>query len=236
MKKCYLILTLLLICSLGFTNELEMKNGESVLIIQSFAEKSNLKDVGAMPGDVIVKYNDKNVTSLKLLSQLKQEAINEEVEVVLKRDSQMLTYKIPKGQLGVYLKEFRPDHKFAEDVIMIDGIGKLDWGIGMENSFLGCVYLLEEKFGYKLSYNDIVGISGYAFRTHFFEGFCPSSPDATVGYNNGGKILSDLGYKGNFYHLENGETVPAPAFGGCALRCADRRPPVEPGDSSGASS
>ncbi len=192
---------------MGFTSELEMKSDESVLIIQSFAEQSSLQNAGAMPGDVIVKYNDKNVTSLKLLSQFKEEAINEEVEILLKRDSQLLTLTIPKGQLGVYLKELRSDHKFANDVKMIDGIGKLDWGIGMENSFLACVYLLEQKFGYKLFYDDIVGISGYAFRSHFFAGFCPSSPDATVGYNNGGKILAELGYKGNFYHLKNGETV-----------------------------
>jgi len=209
MKKLSFILVLLLICSFIFSEEQKMESKKPILVIQNFADQSSLQKAGAKIGDNIQKYDGKDVSSLQTLGELKKQVNTDEVEIILKRDAKMLTLKIPKGQLGVYLKELMPDHMFAEDAKIIDDLGKLDWGIGMENSFLGCVYLLEQKFGYKLSYNDIVGISGYAFRNHFFAGFCPSSPDATVGYNNGGKILSELGYKGNFYHLKNSETVDA---------------------------
>jgi len=51
----------------------------------------------------------------------------------------------------------------------------------------------------------LVGLSGYGFRLHFFKGFCPSSPDATIGKNVGTEIMKKLGYEVESYFLYKDE-------------------------------
>ncbi|MDO9578011.1 MAG: hypothetical protein Q7J16_09010, partial [Candidatus Cloacimonadales bacterium] len=137
----------------------------------------------------------------------KEEVTSEMVDMVLLRDNKKIKLQVPIGQLGVILQEYLPDHQVAHDAVMIDGIGKLDWGIGMDNSFLACVYLLEQKFGNQLSYADLVGLSGYGFKLNFFDRYCPSSPDATVGFDSGGYLMQKLGYKVDYYYLQTDEQV-----------------------------
>lgn len=48
----------------------------------------------------------------------------------------------------------------------------------------------------------MVGLSGYGFRLKFFEGWCPSSPDATCGKDVGSVLLENLGFEFEMYALE----------------------------------
>jgi len=171
------------------------------LEIVNFTEDSNLKKAGAQIGDIIIKYNGEKVDCIKVLNALKESVETPEVEVVLKRNDNEIKFTIPKGQIGVYLREVVPEHKVDEDAVIIEGIGKLGWGLGMENSFLGAVTRLDEKSGNDISYANISGLSGYAFRLQFFDGWCPSSPDATCGKDVGSEILEKLGYKFEVYHM-----------------------------------
>lgn len=171
------------------------------LKITGFVEKSNLKNAGAQEGDIVTHYNGIKIDSLAQLLMLRDQLKQDTVDVVLKRGVEEVKVRIPKGMLGANLSEIVPDHMIERDAVIIKGIGRLGWGMGMENSFLGCVTLLEEKFGSKLNYQDIIGLSGYGFRLSFFRGFCPSSPDATCGYDVGSGILKRLGYEFEVYSL-----------------------------------
>ncbi len=175
------------------------------IVITNFTEDSNLKAAGAEIGDLLINYNDIKVTSINQLGELKIKVMSDHVRVMLQRDGKNIKVSIPTGRLGIYLQEFSKDHKFDRNAVIIEGIGKLDWGIGMENSFLAAVTRIEEKFGDDINYLDLVGLSGYGFRTHIFDGLCPSSPDATVGWDCGSYILGKLGYKFQYYFLKKDE-------------------------------
>jgi hypothetical protein len=200
MKKI-LIFVLLLCVSLSWASE--QTRDKTMLKITGFTEDSNLQKAGAKVGDFILKYNGTIVHKISTLSKLKEQVNSSQIHITILREVIVQVLVVPKGQLGAYLKEVQQDHPIDQDAVIIDGIGKLGWKQGMENSFHGCVTLLEEKYGDKTSYADILGLSGYVFRTHFFDRWCPSSPDATVGYNTGEKVLNLLGYKYNVYHSSN---------------------------------
>lgn len=209
MKKCLLltiavILSSVLIGQVMAGEELEHTQKDILgLKIVNFTEDSNLKAVGAQLGDIIITYNGEKVEDIKHLGELKEAVETSEVYVFIKRDEEEIEFTIPKGQIGVYLKEVVPEYKIDNDAVIIEGLGKLGWGIGMENSFLGAVYRMDEKFGQNIKYEDIVGLSGYGFRILFYDAWCPSSPDATCGKDVGIEILQKLGYKSEAYTLQS---------------------------------
>ena len=167
---------------------------EVILQITGFLDDSPLQAAGAEEGDVILHYAGHRVKSLDHLSELR-DGVSGEVEVILLRGAESLRVSIPAGSLGVYLRVFDEAHEIAPDAVRIEGIGRLGWEHDMYNSFLGCVYRLDEKFGRGLLYQDILGLSGYAFRFHMFtQSLCPSSPDATCGFDTGYYVLRTLGY------------------------------------------
>jgi hypothetical protein len=165
------------------------------LKITSFTENSSLQNAGAQAGDIVTHYCGVRLLSMEHLIDLRDKWEKDTAEVSLMRGSEAIVLRVPRGLLGAFMKEIVPEHPVETDAVIIEGIGRLGWGIGMENSFFGCVTLLEEKYGMKLSYNDILGLSGYGFRLHFFKGFCPSSPDATCGRDLGSEVLAALGYE-----------------------------------------
>jgi hypothetical protein len=201
MKKIF-VLVLLLCIALSYALE-NTKDEDMMLKITGFTENSVLDKAGAEVGDYILRYNGNIVHKISKLSELKEQVNSNQIQITILREIIVQVLTVPRGQLGAYLMEVKQDHKIEQDAVIIAGIGKLGWGIGMENSFHGCVTLLEEKYGDKTSYTDILGLSGYAFRNHFFDCWCPSSPDATVGYNTGEKVLEVLGYKYYVYHSVN---------------------------------
>ena len=176
------------------------------LMIEGFTDGSNLQKAGALKGDRILSYNGGDVTSAAKLRELRDATGTPEVPVVLLRGDGRIEVTVPKGRLGVFLREVAPEHPRDGDAVVIDGIGKLAWGTGMENSFLAAVYRIDEKFGRKTSYRDLVGLSGYGFRVLFFDGWCPSSPDVTCGRDLGAELLGKLGYSCEDYYLLTPET------------------------------
>jgi hypothetical protein len=186
------------------------QHSEYGLKIQNFTDDSTLKTAGAMIGDIIVSYNGSKVLTVEMLQSLQAKVTDNEVVIGIVRSGQEMAYKVPKGQLGVYLKVVAPEHKRDSDAVIIDGLGRIGWGMGMENSFFGCLTRLEEKFGQSTSYEDLVGLSGYGFRFHFFDCWCPSSPDATCGKDVGSGMLQKLGYSHQYYALDtlSQDTVP----------------------------
>ena len=176
---------------------------EFKLVIVGFIDGSNMQKAGAEIDDILISYNNEKVHSIKHLGALKEAVQTKEVEVLVLRKDEKIKLIIPKGKMGIYIEEYAPDHKMDENAVIIEGTGKLEWGAGMENSFLAAVYRIDEKYGNNLSYTDIIGLSGYGFRTLFFDKWCPSSPDATCGFDSGSEILQKLGYEVEYFHLKN---------------------------------
>ncbi len=86
----------------------------------------------------------------------------------------------------------------GEDIEMekskvIDGVGRLGWGKGMESTFMGALTVTIHAMGEDVSYDYLMGISGASFRLMFQ--WCPSSPDARCGYDHSIPLLKALGYE-----------------------------------------
>ena len=194
---------LLLISCSTFKKMEEMKFPEKGgVLISNFTEISVLEKAGAKKNDVLWKYDGVLVESVEQLGVLKSEVKSEMVEVEIYRQGELLVMQIPAGKIGVYLMPIPREDKIDKDAVMIEGIGKLDWSMGMDNSFFGSLMRIEERKGQGLGYEDLMVLSGYGFRTNFFDGWCPSSPDATCGFNAGAEILTGLGYDFEFIHLD----------------------------------
>ena len=63
-----------------------VKKTKYKLVITDFVENSPLKEAGALPGDMIFKYDGMEVYSLKHLAQLKEVLSSEMAEVALLRN------------------------------------------------------------------------------------------------------------------------------------------------------
>lgn len=173
------------------------------VVITGFTDGSNMQKTEAAAGDVIVAYNGETVTSIEQLGALKKSVDTPEVKILLERGDEKIAVTIPKGWIGVYLREELPAREIDGDAVVIEGIGKLGWGAGMDNSFFGALVRIDEEFGEGVCYNDMMGLSGYAFRSNFFDGWCPSSPDATCGRDVGSELMARLGYSFEAYLSSN---------------------------------
>ncbi len=85
------------------------------LKIKGFTDVSALEQADAQFGDLILKYDGKDVHNLNELGEA-QAAVNEnQVSVELKRGNEFITVQIPSGALGVYLQELQPAHQIKDD-------------------------------------------------------------------------------------------------------------------------
>jgi hypothetical protein len=165
---------------------------EQRLVITGVIPGSYAEIIDIRPGDVIATYNGKEVHCLKKLTMLKDEVTADSVEIVIRRDNESVNFVIPKGQIGVWVKELLPDVIFDEDAVVIDGIGPLDWDTGESNSFIAALTRIAEYLEIKRDYVYLMGTSAAAFRVHFHGEWCPSSPDPTVGFDCGTVAAQNL--------------------------------------------
>lgn len=172
-EKLIIILTVLLFlasCSIFRKTGGKMPE-EGGLIITDFTEKSNLEQAGAKRKDILWKYNGEIVYNIQQLGELKEQITSGSVEVEVLHNGKNLSLMIPAGQLGVYLLPIPREHTFDNDVKMIKGVGKLQWGNDMDITFLGALSRLDEAKGQGLSYDDLLVLSGYGFRNNFYDGW-----------------------------------------------------------------
>lgn len=164
-----------------------------------------LEVTGVMPGgaceragiqadDILLSYDAKDIHSQAELAALKTAATTDSVEVTVKRGESVFTRRLPKGSLGVYLAEILPDLALDPDARVIPGVTRLRWGTDRENTFMGALEAVLKQAGVDADYTFLCGVSGAAFRTHFFDTWCPSSPDPGCGYNATGPALEACGW------------------------------------------
>lgn len=186
-KDIFIKILTLVIITFSFLIALDEKGCEEdqSLVIISIIPGSSAEIAGMKPGDVIVSYNGKEVHCIKKLGMLKDEVETDSLEVVIKRDENITSFTIPKGIIGIYLKELLPDIEFEKDAVIVEEIGRLDWDTGESNSFIAALTRIAEYFGIQKDYTYLMGTSGAVFRIQFYEDWCPSAPDATVGFDCG---------------------------------------------------
>lgn len=82
------------------------------------------------------------------------------------------------------------------DKVWIEGVDELaGWGKGEENTFMGSLRVALSAVGENVSYDQLMGVSGAAFRLQIAQpNWCPSAPDATVGFDVSGPAVKALGY------------------------------------------
>ncbi len=93
------------------------------------------------------------------------------------------------------LDEHRLPLEFAERVI--GGLEQVRWGAGeRENSVIGALAAALDAMGEETSYEELMGLSGAAFRIQMHQPrWCPSAPHANCGFDCHRAVLDALGYE-----------------------------------------
>jgi hypothetical protein len=146
---------------------------------------------GIMVGDALASYDGKPMGCRADLSRVQAAVQVDSVVASFRRGNRVLNFTLPKGKLGIYFAEWMNDVPPDSDAKLIEGVPNLSWN--EMNSFMGALAAIGHKIGDHSGYAILSGISGAAFRTQFFDTWCPSSPDPTVGYNAGAAALKARG-------------------------------------------
>jgi hypothetical protein len=93
--------------------------------------------------------------------------------------------------------------KETETSKFVEGIPPMHYGENKDNTFVRSVQLSLNALGENFSYDYLMGISGAAFRIQFDPGWCPSSADATCGFDVSHEIFKSLGYSARFKRINH---------------------------------
>jgi len=90
-----------------------------------------------------------------------------------------------------------------DDRVFIDQIPPMRYGEQMDNTFVRSMQLCLNALGENYTYDYLMGISGAAFRLHFDPKWCPSSTDATCGFDISEVIFKSFGIKVKFKKINH---------------------------------
>ncbi|HEC77877.1 MAG TPA: hypothetical protein ENI34_01875 [candidate division WOR-3 bacterium] len=182
------------------------------LVVTGIIPGSAAQQAGIREGDIVLEYNGKPTHTPNQILTLEAVVEKESVDVVILRDNKNISYKLPKGQMGVYLKELLPDIKYKKDAVILRGIPKLDWSTGKYCSFHASLEIIAQHLGIEKDYLYISGVSGTVFRLQFHENWCPSSPDPGCGYRADEVAFDALGLKYHTKYVPKDDTAGQKAF------------------------
>ncbi len=187
-----LLVVIIAISVLSAAEEKEECEKNQHLLVTGLIPGGAAETAGIKSGDIIISYDKQEVHCLNKLNTLKQAVKTDSVEIVIKRDGAVVNYMMPKGMIGIYLKELLPDIDFEKDAVVIKGVGRLDWDTGETSSFVASLARVADYLNIDRDYTYLMGASGSAFRIQFHADWCPSSPDATVGYDCGAVAMRSI--------------------------------------------
>lgn len=164
------------------------------LEVESVVPNSPADRAGIMPGDALFSYDGRTVGCMGDLAATKAAATRDSVTIVFLRGRQQLPLRIARtDQLGVHLREWLKDVPLAPDAKIVANVPRLSWSSGKTNSFIAALEAALIPLGDTTGYTLLSGLSGAAFRTQFFDSWCPSSADPTCGYNTAAAALISRG-------------------------------------------
>jgi hypothetical protein len=152
-------------------------------------------------GDALASYDGKPMGCRAELSAAQSAVQVDSVVATFRRGNKELSFVLPKGKLGIFFAEWMNDVPPDSDAKLIAGVPNLSWN--EMNSFMGALEAIGHKLGDHSGYTFLCGASGAAFRTQFFDTWCPSSPDATVGYDAGTVALKARGFDATWLHVSS---------------------------------
>lgn len=209
MKRLFLmriLLVLVITFSVFYAQEEECEKDQH-LLVTGLVPGGAAETAGIKSGDIILSYDGQEAHCLKKLNMLKEAVKSDSVEIVINRGGETISYTIAKGMIGVFLKELLPDIEFQKDAVIIKGIRPLDWSTGETSSFISALTRIAEYLDIEKDYTYLMGSSGSAFRIQFHEDWCPSSPDATVGFDCGATAMRSIHVTPTYMFLDReGET------------------------------
>jgi len=156
---------------------------------------------GVMPGDALTSYDGKPMGCRAELTAAQAAVASDSLVATFRRGQKELSFVLPKGKLGIYFAEWMNDVSPDSGAKLIAGVPNLSWN--EMNSFMGALQAVGNKLGDHAGYAFLCGVSGAAFRTQFFDTWCPSSPDATVGFDAGAVALKARGLNPTWLHVSS---------------------------------
>jgi len=156
---------------------------------------------GIRIGDALVNYDGKPMGCRTELAAAQAAVQVDSVVATFRHGNKELSFVLPKGKLGIYFAEWQNDVPPDSDAKLIGGVPNLSWN--EMNSFMGALEAIGHKLGDHVDYAFLCGVSGAAFRTHFFDTWCPSSPDPSVGYDAGAVTLKARGLSATWLHVSS---------------------------------
>jgi hypothetical protein len=161
------------------------------LEVQSVVPDGPAAEAGILPGDALASYDGKPMGCMGELTAAQAAVQVDSLVASFRRGDRLMNFVLPKGKLGISFKEWMNDLPLEQDAKLIRGVPNLGWA--EPNSFMGALEAIGHKLGSHVGYAFLCGVSGAAFRTHFFDTWCPSSVDATCGFDAGTEALSARG-------------------------------------------
>jgi len=229
MKRLFLLkifLVMIITFSVVYAQEEEECEKDQYLLVTGLIPGGAAETAGMKSGDIILSYNGQEVHCLKKLNILKEAVKTDSVEIVIKRGGEAISYMIAKGMIGVFLKELLPDIEFAKDAVVIKGIRPLDWNTGETSSFIATLTRIAEYLDIGKDYTYLMGSSGSAFRIQFHEDWCPSSPDATVGFDCGATAMRSINVTPIYMFLDREEETNKEEIRQGIVKSIDEKMPV----------
>ncbi len=177
------------------------KSIERHIEVEKLVVGSQAEGLGILPGDVILEYDGAEIETVSDLKKAIAAATAPEVKLVVRRGDKVIEMTAKPGKIGVYLRTVAKVHRMP-DAKIIEGIEPLSWDSGEIISFIGCVRRVLAHYGEQHNYMYLMGISGAAFRIHFWGGWCPSSADPGCGFNCSAALLRALGRKSEEHFMK----------------------------------
>jgi hypothetical protein len=156
---------------------------------------------GIWVGDALASYDGKPMGCRAELAAAQAAVQVDSVVASFRRGNREVSFVLPKGKLGIYFAEWMNDVPPDSDAKLIAGVPNLSWN--EMNSFMGALQAIGHRIGDHSGYAYFCGVSGAAFRTQFFDTWCPSSPDPTVGFNAGEAVLKARGLSATWLHVSS---------------------------------
>jgi len=156
---------------------------------------------GIRVGDALASYDGKAMGCRADLARVQAAVQVDSLVATFRRGNKELNFVLPKGKLGIYFAEWMNDVPPDSDAKLIAGVPNLSWN--EMNSFMGALQAIGHRIGDHSGYAFLSGVSGAAFRTQFFDTWCPSSPDATVGFDAGTAALKARGLDATWLHVSS---------------------------------
>ena len=182
MRKKLAILVLLFVAAIGLCGcagkhreeaqvmQVTAKSIERHIEVERLVEGSQAEQLGILPGDVILEYDGKEIETVSDLKKAIAAAAGPEVELIIRRDRDVIVLTAKPGKLGVFLKTVAKVHRMP-DAKIVEGIEPLSWESGEASSWIGCARRVLAHNGEQHTYAYLMGISGGAFRLHFWRGW-----------------------------------------------------------------